>query len=104
MLESLVQRYLEGTKAGLPDTGGSAQPAYPGSSLTLAMLDEALLAGLGPKRRKQSLRRMSERDAKLKGKADHVLDHQCSEMHLHVEAADKSLCSALARAHARLAD
>lgn len=68
MLEQLIQKYLTATNASPPTEGVVAEPSYPGSNLSLAMLDEALLAGLGPKRRKQNLRKMKERNRKLQGK------------------------------------
>ena len=66
-LEGLINRYLTASSASLPAQGVCAEPAYTGSNLSLAMLDEALLAGLGPKRRKQNLRRMKERNKQLEG-------------------------------------
>lgn len=71
MLESLIKRHLEAIGIETPSEGLQAEPAYSGSNLSLAMLDEALLAGLGPKRRKQNLRRMHERNKKIQGHLPH---------------------------------
>ena len=67
MLEGLIRRHLDANDIQPPSEGLQAEPAYQGSNLCLAMLDEGLLAGLGPKRRKQNLRRMQERDKKIQG-------------------------------------
>ena len=67
MLEGLIKRHLDASDIQTPFEGLQAEPAYQGSNLSLAMLDEGLLAGLGPKRRKQNLRRMQERDKKIQG-------------------------------------
>ena len=67
MLEGLITRHLEINEIHTANEGVQAEAAYQGSNLSLAMLDEGLLAGLGPKRRKQNLRRMQERNKKIQG-------------------------------------
>lgn len=67
MLEDLIKRHMDANDIYAPSQGLQAEPAYQGSNLSLAVLDEGLMAGLGPKRRKQNLRRMQERNRKIQG-------------------------------------
>lgn len=77
----MIKKYLNGIRFQELRHGEiGSELAYPGSNLSLTMLDEALMAGLGPKRRKQNLRRIRERNKRIEGEATLSL---VTEVHIH---------------------
>jgi len=72
-LERVLQQHF---KADANDPAGSCReakaasetPAFPGAGISRHLLDRGLLMGLGSRRRKESLRRMKERDRDVTGK------------------------------------